>query len=65
MVTNSNNVVTSEICDPFIANMVRYHCPVAAILMFVKPQLKRFPCKIWKYELGDYNKYTTKTKRFK
>lgn len=57
MVTNSNNVVASEVCDPFIPNMVRYHCPIAAILKFLKPQFKTFQRKIWKYDLGDYNKY--------
>ena len=45
MVTNSNNVVASEVCDPFIPNIVRYHCPIAAILKFLKPQLKHFNVK--------------------
>ena len=56
MVNNSYNVAR-EVCDPFIPNMVRYHCPIAAILKVLEPQLKTFQRKILKYDQGDYNKY--------
>lgn len=42
LVTNSNSVVASEVCDPFIPNLIRYHCPVAVILKFLKPKFKNF-----------------------
>ena len=56
LVRNSNNVLTSGVADPFIADYTRYHCPVITVLKFTclhKPSFKR---KIWNYNKADYNK---------
>lgn len=57
LVTNTSNVLASEVCDPFIPNLTRFHCPIAIILKFLKPKVPQFKRKIWKYEQGDYNGY--------
>ena len=57
LVNNTNNVLISEVCDPFIPDLIRYHCPVAVLLKFVKPKQKPFKRKIWKYDQGDYPHY--------
>ena len=28
MVTNVDNRIASEVCDPFLPNLIRYHCPI-------------------------------------
>ncbi|MEW8546418.1 MAG: endonuclease/exonuclease/phosphatase family protein, partial [Candidatus Thiodiazotropha sp.] len=57
LVSNSNNVLASEVCDPFIPNVTRYHCPIAVLLKFLKPKQKHFRRRIWKYDQGDYINY--------
>ncbi|MEW8543133.1 MAG: reverse transcriptase family protein, partial [Candidatus Thiodiazotropha sp.] len=57
LANNVNNVLMSEVCDPFIPNLTRYHCPVAVLLKFIKPKQKPFKRKIWKYDQGDYLLY--------
>ncbi|MCG8048302.1 MAG: endonuclease/exonuclease/phosphatase family protein, partial [Candidatus Thiodiazotropha endolucinida] len=34
LVNKTSNILSSEVCDPFIPNLVRYHCPVALLLKF-------------------------------
>ena len=55
--SNPNIVVASEVCDPFVPNRMRFHCPVAVILSFMKFKPQNYKRQIWKYEEADYNKY--------
>ena len=57
LVSNSINVLASEVCDPFIPYVIRHHCPIAVLLKFLKPKQKHFRRKIWKYDQGDYVNY--------
>ena len=57
LISNSNNVLASEVCDPFIPNVIRHHCPIAVLLKFLKPKQKHFRRNIWKYDQGDYVNY--------
>ena len=57
LVNKTNNVLASAVCDPFIPNLIRFHCPVAVLLKFLKPKQNCYSRKIWKYDLGDYTKY--------
>ena len=50
LANNINNVLISKVCDPFIPDLIRYHC----LLKFVKPKQKPFQRKIWKFDQGDY-----------
>ena len=57
LVNKKNNILVSEVCDPFIPNLTRFHCPVAVLLKFLKPKQNCYRRKIWKCEQGDYSKY--------
>ena len=57
MVTNVNNTIASEVCDPFLPNLIRYHCPVAVILSLKTFKPQNYKRRIWKYEEADYIKY--------
>ena len=57
LVNKMNNILASEVCDPFIPNLIRFHCPVAVLLKFLKPIHNCYTRKIWKYDQGDYIKY--------
>ena len=51
----NNSVLISGVCDPFLSQEMRYHCPIFGIFKFSKP--KRQSCQrfIWRYDQGDYN----------
>ncbi len=50
-------MLTSFVADPFIPDLVRFHCPIVAVLKFDKPKLTTFKRRIWLYDKGDFNKY--------
>ena len=39
---NFNNILTSCVTDPFIADYARYHCPVMALFKFTRPHTPFF-----------------------
>ena len=47
MTSNLNSIIASEVCDPFIQNRIRYHCPVAVILSFPKYKSQNYKRQIW------------------
>ena len=55
LVSNTNNVITCGVGDPFLTQDIRYHCPVYGILKFSKPKYKSFERQIWSYDRGDYD----------
>ena len=57
LVRSNNNVLTSGVADPFVADYTRYHCPVIAVLKFTRMHTPSFRRKIWNYGLADYDKY--------
>ena len=57
MTSKVNTIIASEVCDPFLPSLVRYHCPVAVILSFLKFKAQNYKRRIWKYDEADYNKY--------
>ena len=57
LVNKTNNILANDVCDPFIPNLIRFHCPVAVLLKFPKPKRNCYTRKVWKYDLGDYCKY--------
>ena len=57
LVRNINNILTSGVTDPFIADYARYHCPFIAVLKFTRPHTPSFQRKKWKYKPADYDKY--------
>ena len=54
---NVGNVMTSFVSDPFIPDLVRYHCPVVVVLKFNKSKHHVFQRHIWLYERGDYDNF--------
>ena len=38
LVNKINNILVSEVCDPFIPNLTRFHCLLAVLLKFLKPK---------------------------
>ena len=57
IVCNTNNVLTCGVADPFLPNLIRYHCPVFILLKFVRPKVKAYKRKIWDYKKADFGKY--------
>ena len=57
MTSKVNTIIASEVCNPFLPNLIRYHCPVALILSFLKFKAPNYKRRIWKYDEADYNKY--------
>ncbi len=39
---NTAHVISSFVADPFIPNLVRYHCPVVAVIKLDKPKSTSF-----------------------
>ena len=39
LVNKTTNILATEVCDPFIPNMVRFHCPVVNFLSFLNLSL--------------------------
>ena len=57
MVNNRNSILTSFVADPFIPNVVRYHCPIVLVLKFSKPRSNSFQRHIWQYDRGNKQLY--------
>ena len=55
LVSNLNNIVTSDTSDLFIDNQVRFHCPIICVLKFLKPIPKTYKRRIWLYDKADFN----------
>ena len=60
IVKNKNQVISSFVSDPFIPDLVRFHCPIVTILKFTKHNHQSFKRKIWLYDKADYNEYRSK-----
>ena len=57
LVRSNNNVLTSGVADPLVADYTRYHCPEITVLKFTYTHTPSFRRKIWNYRLADYEKY--------
>ena len=57
IVRNANNILTCGVADPFLPNLIRYHCPVFILLKFVRPKVKPYKRKIWDYKKADFAKF--------
>ena len=57
LVKNTDSVLTSFVSDPFIPDLIRYHCPIVTVLKFSNPPSKCFKRTIFKYDQGDYHAY--------
>ena len=55
LVHNSNSLIASGVCDPFLGQDLRYHCPIFGIFKFSKPKVKSYTRQIWNYEQGDFH----------
>ncbi len=59
-VKDTHHVITSFVADPFIPDLVRYHCPVVAVLKINKPKAIAYKRKIWLYDQGNYEDFRLK-----
>jgi hypothetical protein len=57
IIKNPGIVITSFVNDPFIPEVVRYHCPIVLILNFKKFNNNSYQRKVWNYNKGDYDKF--------
>ena len=57
LVRNEANILTSEVIDTFIPDLVRYHCPVIVLLKFLRSVNKHFKRKVWNYKLANFDRY--------
>jgi len=60
IVKHASQVITSFVADPFIPNLVRFHCAVVVVLKFNKPKCNTYKRRIWLYDRGDYGLYNEK-----
>ena len=61
-VENTSHIIASFVGDPFIPGLIRYHCPVVAILKFDKPNPSSFKRRIWLYDKGNYTAFREQLK---
>jgi len=57
IVKHKQHVLTSFVADPFIPDLVRFHCPIVSVLKVSKPVVNTYKRKIWLYDRGDYETY--------
>ena len=57
IVRNTNNVLTSDVADPFVPDLISYHFPVFILLEFIRPKVRTYKRKIWNYKRADFAKY--------
>ena len=55
LVSNVSSIISSCVCDPYLNQNVRYHCPVLSVFNFQKPRFKTFERKVWRYDNADYD----------
>ncbi len=56
-IKHTQHVLTSFVADPFIPDLVRFHCPTITVMKFDKPNVGYYKRRIWLYDKGDYGKY--------
>lgn len=56
-VKNSHHVRASFVADPFIPDLVRFHCPIVAVLKFRKISQSSFKRRVWLYDRADYSRF--------
>ena len=64
LLSNKDSLLTSGIGEPCLDNNVRYHCPVFGVFNFIKPKIKTFKRKIWKYDQGNYEELRNELRHF-
>ena len=52
--TNPDDVVDCGVGEPFLDQLVRYHCPIYCIIHFDRPVASTYKRKVWKFSKGDY-----------
>ena len=55
LVSNKAHAMLSGLGDPFLQQVIRYHCSAFGIVNFSKPKRESFTRRIWCYEQGNYN----------
>ena len=56
-------MVLSGVGDPFLQQIIRYHCPIYVMLKFSKPKNTSFERHTWYYDKGDYNALRNKARQ--
>ena len=56
LVTNPDDVVDCGVVEPFLNQLVRYHCSMYCILRFHRQLAPTYKRKVWKFSNGDYPK---------
>ncbi|MES9992730.1 MAG: reverse transcriptase family protein, partial [Candidatus Thiodiazotropha sp.] len=54
MTSNTNDILSSGVGDPFLDQNIRFHCPVFCVLNFDKHKSNILKRHIWLYDRGDY-----------
>ncbi len=57
IVKHSHHIITSFVADPFVPDLLRYHCPIVSVLKLNKPTSSAYKRKIWLYDKGNYEEY--------
>ena len=55
LVSNKEHLILSGVGDPFLAQNLRYRCPIYGIFKFSTAKLKSYTRLIWYYEQGNYD----------
>ncbi len=59
-VKDARQIITSFVADPFIPDLIRYHCPVVAVIKSIKSTITTYKRKIWLYDQGNYDEFRNK-----
>ncbi len=56
-IQNIHHVITSFVADPFIPDVIRFHCPIVTVLKFDKPKNNMYKRRIWLYDRANFDEY--------
>ena len=59
LVRNSSNILTSGVADSFIADQIRFRCPILVILEFLHASTKPFKRRVLNYERANFDIFRT------
>ena len=58
LTSNRNTILLSGVCEPFLEQNIRYHCPVFCVLTFSKPLAPLYKRRVFIYDRGNYQALT-------
>ena len=56
-IKHNSQLISSFVPDPFVPDLIRFHCPIVCVLKFFKLKISSYKGRLWCYDRGDYLEY--------